>query len=321
MSALTPAVAVAVIFSALAVAAGAGLVLRPTRRLADRVRPYSVTARTSLGRSADVRAVAVPGRPISGGALRRLIGPIAEQIAARTGRYLDAASEEGLGLAIDQAQLFSDVPSHRRVQEYRIRQLGGAVAGAVAGGLAGGALGLRPALVLLLLALGLVVGATRPRAALDRAIEERRARMRIELTTVNQLVAMHVRVGGGVIQAVRRVVERGNGATIDELADVLRTHESGVPAAEAFARAARRTPEPAAARTYRLLAAGAEHGSDLASALLAHAEDVREARRETLRRTATKRRAAMLVPIIAVLAPVLLLFIAAPIPSLVFGLR
>ena len=50
-------------------------------------------------------------------------------------------------------------------------------------------------------------------------------------------------------------------------------------------------------------------------------EDLRDAGREEIRKTATKRRAAMLVPTIAVLAPVMLLFIAAPLPSIVFGSR
>ena len=48
-------------------------------------------------------------------------------------------------------------------------------------------------------------------------------------------------------------------------------------------------------------------------------EDLRDARRDEMRRTATKRRAAMLVPTIAVLAPIMLLFVAAPLPSIVFG--
>jgi hypothetical protein len=53
--------------------------------------------------------------------------------------------------------------------------------------------------------------------------------------------------------------------------------------------------------------------------LLSLAEDVRESRREAIRRAATKRRAAMLIPTIAVLAPVMLLFVGAPLPSLVLG--
>ena len=90
---------------------------------------------------------------------------------------------------------------------------------------------------------------------------------------------------------------------------------------DAFRRAAELTPEPAAARTYKLFAAGAERGVDLADGLRALSEDLRDARREEIRQTATKRRAAMLVPTIAVLAPVMLLFIAAPLPSIVFGSR
>jgi pilus assembly protein TadC len=68
-----------------------------------------------------------------------------------------------------------------------------------------------------------------------------------------------------------------------------------------------------------LLAAAEERGADLAPALLALADDVREERRDDFKRASTKRRAALLVPIIAVLAPVMLLFVGAPLPSLVLG--
>ena len=95
----------------------------------------------------------------------------------------------------------------------------------------------------------------------------------------------------------------------------------GVTEADAFRRAADLTPEPSAARTYQLLAAGAERGADLGAALLALSEDVRDARREQLHKDAVRRRAAMLVPTIAILAPIMLLFIAAPLPSVVLGHR
>jgi len=131
---------------------------------------------------------------------------------------------------------------------------------------------------------------------------------------------MHIRVGGGVVQAVQQLVDRGNGDVIDEMAEALRLHRNGMPASEAFERAAELTPERNCARTYSLLAAAEERGSDLAGALLALSEDVREGRREALKRAATRRKAAMLLPTIAILAPILLLFVAAPIPSILFGL-
>jgi pilus assembly protein TadC len=195
---------------------------------------------------------------------------------------------------------------------------------ALGGGLAfaiGQVLGLAPVPRILLVVLGPVVGATRQQGALQRAIASRRERMCIEIYTVNQLLAMRVRAGGGVVHAVQDVVARGEGEVVSELADALRLHRSGWRAGEAFRRIAELTPEPFCARTYRLLATAEERGADLAPALLDLSEDVRETRRETMRRSATKRRAAMLVPIIAILAPVLLLFVAAPLPYLITGWR
>lgn len=291
----------------------------PMVRLAPRVRPYTLDSRIRLGRAADVGPVATG--QATGGLIRRLFGPLIEGAARRLGRHLDGSSDEELLLRLRHAGLLSDVPEYRRVVEYRLRELGATVAWAVGGIAAGVVLPVPPGLIPLLGVLGAVAGAGRTRGRVDRTVAERRARMRIELYTVNQLLAMHVRVGGGIVQAVSRVVARGNGAVVDELADVLRAHGSGMPAAQALARAARLSAEPHAARTYRLLATGAEHGADLAAALLAHSEDLREARREDLRRAATRRRAAMLIPIVTILAPIMLLFIAAPLPQLVFGAR
>jgi tight adherence protein C len=120
---------------------------------------------------------------------------------------------------------------------------------------------------------------------------------------------------------VQRIVERGRGAVIEELLAVLAWTRGGMSEGEAFRRAAALTPEPSAARTYQLFATGAERGADLAGALLSLSEDIRDARREDLHKDAVRKRAAMLVPTIAILAPIMLLFIAAPLPSIVLGYR
>lgn len=317
MSGLSPVAMLAVVLTGVVAAGAAAQLKPPTRRLAGRVRPYSVAARTALGRPADVAPVAAPARHRT--ALMRLLGPLLERAARFVGRHLDGSSDERLLLRLRQADLLGDVPASRRVLELRTREVGTAVAWAALAATAGVAITLPPAAVVTVGLLGMLAGATRWRARIDRRIEDRRARMRIELYTVNQLLALSIRVGGGIVQALRRIVDRGNGAVVDELAEVLALHESGLSIAEALGRAAAQTPEPQVARTYRLLAAGAHHGADLAEALLDHSEDVRETRREALKRAATRRRAAMLVPIIGVLAPVMLLFIIAPLPSLIFG--
>ena len=231
------------------------------------------------------------------------------------GRLVETRSDEHLRLKLRQAG-FHDLTA----EEYRVRALGQAALFTTAGGAIGIAIQ-SPLLTLLLALCGLVYGATRWKGRIDRAIEDRRDRLRLELYTVNQLLAIHLRTGAGPVQATQRIVDRGTGAMVEELDSVLTWVRSGVSEPQAFRRAAELTPEPSVARTYKLFAAGAERGVDLAGALRALSEDLRDARREDLRRMATKRRAAMLVPTIAILAPIMLLFIAAPLPSVIFGSR
>jgi tight adherence protein C len=301
--------------AALVCAGVAGLVVKPTPRLAGRVRPYTIVARAGLGRSADVLGVARPGGAEDGGIVSRLFLPPLRALAARVGRLVETRSDEHLQLKLRQAGFHDLSP-----EEYRIRALGQAALFTAAGSAIG--IGVRsPLLTLLLAVCGLLYGSTRWKGRIDRAIDDRRERIRLELYTVNQLLAIHLRTGAGPVQATQRIVDRGTGAMIEELDAVLTAVRSGVSEPDAFRRLAELTPEPSAARTYKLFAAGAERGVDLAGALRALSEDLRDSRREDLRRIATKRRAAMLVPTIAILAPIMLLFIAAPLPSVIFGGR
>src|SRR5690606_19110389 len=136
-----------------------------------------------------------------------------------------------------------------------------------------------------------------------------------------QLLALRVRAGGAVLQAVNQVIGRGRGEVVADLAEAVRLHRAGMPVFEAFQRVADATPGPPCARTHRLLPSARERGGDPAAGLVAPAEAVRETRREAMKRAATRRRAAMLVPTIALLAPTLLLFVAAPLPYLLTGWR
>jgi tight adherence protein C len=301
--------------AALLCAGIAGLIVKPTPRLARRVRPYTIVARAELGRSADVLGVAQPLAPVHGGIVGRLFWPPLRALAARLGRLVESRSDEHLRLKLRQAGFHDLTP-----EEYRIRALGQATLFTAAGASIGIAIR-SPLLTILLTLCGLVYGSTRWKGRIDRAIEDRRDRLRLELYTVNQLLAIHLRTGAGPVQATQRIIDRGSGAMVEELDAVLTWVRSGVSEPDAFRRAAELTPEPSVARTYKLFAAGAERGVDLAGALRALSEDLRDARREDLRRIATKRRAAMLVPTIAILAPIMLLFIAAPLPSVIFGNR
>lgn len=304
---------VAVTGVVLAAAGLAACVVPPTNRLAHRVRPYTVVARARLRGDADL--VSITATPVDG-VVRGVFGPPLRGIARRVGVLVERRDDAELELALRQAGRAEVSPA-----DHRTRVVGSVVRAAAVGATIG-ALVFRSALATIgLTIVGVVYGASTARGRLDRAIRERAERMRIELYTINQLLAMHVRTGAGPMQAVQRVVDRGHGAVVEELAALLLAVRRGESEPAAFRHAADVTAEPAAARTYKLFAAGAERGVDLAGGLRSLSEDLRDARREEIRATATKRRAAMLIPTIAVLAPVMLLFIAAPLPSVVFGGR
>lgn len=311
-----PLVLLAAVSGALVLAGLAGVIVPPTPRLAPRVRPYSIVARAGLGRSADVLGVARPASPGTGGVLRHLFGPPIVTAARAVGRIVESRGDEHVSRKLRHAGYFD-----MTVEEYRVRMLGQAVLFAGVGLVLGAVLLRSPLVALLLGVCGFVYGASRWKGRVDAAVAERTERIRLELYTVNQLLAMHLRTGAGPVQATQRIVDRGTGVMVEELDTVLVWIRSGMSEPDAFRRAAELTPEPNAARTYHLFAAGAERGVDLAGALRALSEDLRDGRREDLRRLATKRRAAMLVPTIGVLAPIMLLFIAAPLPSVVFGAR
>jgi Flp pilus assembly protein TadB len=300
---------VAVLASGAAAALFARAVVPPTTRLAPRVRPY-VLALPARERAPAVEAVGART------AIGRLFLPPLAAFLRRAGGALERRSDAHLDRMLWQAGL-GDVTA----DEYRVRQaVRGAVLAVVCGGAAAATIR-TPVVVLACAVAGFVAGVTGWRRNVEAAIAARATRLRQELYTINQLLALHLRTGAGPMQAAQRIVERGTGAVVEELDAVLGWVRGGLSEPDAFRRAAELTPEPTAARTYQLVATGAERGADLAGALLALSEDLRDARREQLHKEAVRKRAAMLVPTIAILAPIMLLFIAAPLPSIVLGYR
>ena len=283
--------------------------------LARLVVPPPVPLRLRLDPYVGGRSAAAAGARRGTAAVRGLLADLATAV----GRLVDASGDEALALRLRQSRLLDGLGSDERVAAFRIRQLGTIVAGGTIGVLSGMVTARGAPMVLLLVGLGTGWGATFWKGKVDAAIDARRRTLRIELYTIDQLLAMRVRLGRGVIGAVRTTVHRSSGEVASDLAEALRLHRGGLSAPEAFRRIAAVSPEPHARRLYELLATAEERGTDLATALLALANDVRDERRDALRRRATKRRAAMLLPILGLLAPVLVMFVAAPLPWIIFG--
>ncbi len=282
------------------------LLHRPRRRLAGRVRPYAVAATAALGRA----TVAAPVR--TG-------GPAPDPWRAHLGRLLQAGTPDPvLQARLAQAGLYR-VADADLVAEHRIRQVLLGLAGAGLGLVAGVGVGLGVGGSLGLAVLGVVAGGLRPTAAVDAAIEQRRDRLRAEVPALCHLLALRLRASGSVVQAMSHTIARSRGQLVGELADALAQHRAGRPLEEALDAVALATPEPEAARVHRLLAGAISHGLDVAPELLRLSAEVRQTHLTRLRRQATARRAAILLPTVGILAPLMLLFIAAPLPSLVLG--
>jgi tight adherence protein C len=285
-------------------------VVRQPKPLAVRVQPYTAGVRSRLGTTVPETAVSssTPGRS----AIALVFGPFVRQLADGLARLVDASASTSAELRLRQAGL------DMTVEQYRTRQLAYTVGALAAGAFMGLLVGRSTGTVILLAVAAGLWGATRWRARVERLIAQRCDRMRSELYTVCQLLAIYLRTGDTPAGAVDRLVRRADGEVIGELADAGTQVRTGSTAHDVFEQLTTTTPEPSAARLYRLMASTWTAGGD-ADALLALAEDLRAARREDLNRIMAKRQTAMALPLVMVIGPILILFVAAAIPHVVFG--
>jgi tight adherence protein C len=288
-----------------AVAAGllAHCLVRTPKRLAVRLAPYTERTRGRLGTS--VAPVAANESSVW--------GPMLTAAAGWLARTVDAGSADDLELRLRRAGL-----GHLSAAGYRRKQLAYTGAGLVGGVVLALALRLSTAAALVLAGAFAVAGALRWRARLDHLTNERRLQIRAEAHTVCQMLAVWLRTGDTPAGALARLAQRSSGIIPGELAEAAAQIRSGTPPSQVLERAAQQTAEPAAARLYRLLGATWAASGD-PTALLALADDLRASRRDALARTMAKRRVAMALPLVAVIAPILILFVAAALPSIIFG--
>lgn len=299
-----------------AVTATSWALLRPPRRLRGRVRPYVHVARSRLLRGADPETYLSLTRAPAG--IREAFAPILERVTRFHAGIVGPRDPELLALRLRQSGLYPGKEADERVRAFRNRSLATA-------GLAAAALGTigwqsQGAAGLVAYAMGgFVLGSVMSRGRVDNAITRRRRRIQSELYTVNQILAMRARAGGGVTDALRHIGSRGNGSIVAEIREVLALSRTGTPITEALRRAASMTAEPEASRLYHSLAIAQERGVDLADTLLALSRDLRVARRDEAVTRAASRRIMAVVPIVVILAPIAIVFMAAPLPSLIFG--
>jgi tight adherence protein C len=281
--------------------------LHVRRSPAVRMDVYLETARGHLGERPRAGHALVAGE-----AMRRVLGPLGAAALSLLGRVVRFGQQRDIELAIRRAGMDMDLATYRR--EYLRWLLGAPIALGLLGVLTG-----RASYVVGFFLAGLVVGARRLPERLRARTRRRCERMRSDLPTVVSVLALKIDNNKTLSVAVNDLVRQGSGPVIKDLDRALHLVNAGYGEASAFGLIARECCEPAAARFYRFLAAAVGGGVDLAAALLDQANELRAQRREEVERSAAKRQMSMVVPNLVFMAPVLFIFLLAPVPEMLFG--
>ncbi len=152
------------------------------------------------------------------------------------------------------------------------------------------------------------VGAIARDRLLTRSVEGRRSRMVAEFPTFADLVCLAVTAGESLRGALDLVATRSDGPLAEEVRRALRQARTGLPLAEALQQSQRRIGIPAFDRFVGAALAAHERGVPLADALRAMAFDVREEQKTQVIEAAGRKQVSMLVPVVALVLPVSILF-------------
>ena len=194
-------------------------------------------------------------------------------------------------------------------------RVGPAAAGAAAGWLlASGNLFVEPTrgATPSLIALGAGSGLLGQRLHRRHAAEAQALRLRRELPTVADTLALSVLAGESVAGALERFAATSQGVAAAEMAAIAAEHHGGRGLPEALNLATARSAHPEAGRLYDLLGHAHRSGGRLADALAELAVDYRAALARDLTAEGGRRALASYGPILALMVPVTLLFLMYP---------
>jgi tight adherence protein C len=144
--------------------------------------------------------------------------------------------------------------------------------------------------------------------ALNRRIERRREAMSAELPTFVDMVCLAVTAGESLRGALDLVTDAAGGELAREMRRVLTESRTGIPLTDALEERARMIGLPAFERLVGSIAASQERGIPLADSLRAMAFDVREGEKRALIEAAGRKQVSMLIPVVALILPVAIVF-------------
>ena len=282
--------------------------LHPLRSPRARLALYLEAPRAHLGGS----PVAGFGAVFARDAMWRVLGPLAGSVTRFFERLVRVGPQEQLERSLRRAGV------NMTVDDYRAQYLRWAVGAPVAFGAAGVLTG-KALYVAIFFVLGIYAGARRMPERLKACTRRRSERVRSDLPAIAGVLALKIDNNKSLAVSVADVVEQGSGPVVDDLARAAHLVNAGYGEAAAFELVASESAEPAAARFYRFLSAASSGGLDLAGALLDQANELRSQRREEVERSAARRQMSLVLPNLVFMAPVMFVFLLAPLPQMLFG--
>jgi tight adherence protein C len=166
--------------------------------------------------------------------------------------------------------------------------------------------------LLVVVAVGGVLGVLVADRHLSSLVRSREERMLVEFPTVAELLALSVAAGEGAVGALERVTTRSHGELARELSRALADARAGAPLVAALEKVANRAELPELRRFVDGVAVAVERGTPLAEVLRAQAVDVRDAGRRRLMEAGARKEIAMMLPVVFLLLPLTVAFALFP---------
>jgi tight adherence protein C len=263
------------------------------RSLLERLQPY---VPGGMGRRGRAGLLSVES-------FREAVGPVARALGGQFSRLF--------GVSEDLDTRLRRIHSPLDVTEFRVRQIGWAVAGFAVGALLTAAVRPPVPIALLLMVGGLLLAFLLLEQQVSSASDRWKRQVYLELPVVAEQVGMLLGAGYSLVAAIDRVASRGRGATAQDLRRVLRRIRHGVAEEVALREWAELVDVDAVDRLVSVLALNRE-ASDLGRLIAEEARAIRKDVQRELVETMERRAQQVWIPVtVATLLPGVI-FIAVP---------
>ena len=268
--------------------------------LEDRLAPYMRESET-VGRMYALSA------PDTGG-LRGFIGTVIGKAASWLGERL--TTDAGVRSRLER------LGPHATIERFRAQQIAWTAAGIVLGIAAAIGLtavrGFHPVVVIAMLVLFGVAGHFFNDWLLTRAVRRREQRILAEFPTIAELLALSITAGESTVDALERICRTTTGELSRELQTAQAEARTGTPLVEALDTMAQRSGVRSLSQFVDGIAVAIARGTPLSEVLRAQAADVRAEGRRSLMELAGRKEVGMLVPVVAFVLPITVIFAVYP---------